>query len=165
MPDCPDAARAQAHYRTASGRAASPGKVSKMVNSAALAFSKLAKKKPFLYQLTSSGQAVSAVVAITARPQFWCRMTPLPTQSSFSPAARIIRGSPRKTPCRHRKSLGRMSSRYFRQDFISLVRQAIWRVQRRTSLLHQQFSLKVLHQRIHRIVRYLQRIACIFDPQ
>ena len=127
--------------------------------------SKLAKKMTFLFELTSSGQAVSAVVAITARPQFWCRMTPLPTQSSFSPAARIIRGSPRKTPCRHRKSLGRMSSRYFRQDFISLVRQAIWRVQRRTSLLHQQFSLKVLHQRIHRIVRYLQRIACIFDPQ
>ena len=57
--------------------------------------SKLAKKMTFLFELTSSGQAVSAVVAITARPQFWCQMTPLPTQSSFSPAARIIRGSPR----------------------------------------------------------------------
>jgi hypothetical protein len=41
-----------------------------------------AKKMTFLNELTSSGQAVSAVLAITARPQFWCRMTPLPTSRS-----------------------------------------------------------------------------------
>ena len=34
-----------------------------------------------------------------------------------------------------------------------------------TGFFHQMLSLEILHERIYRLVRYLQRFGYVFDPQ